>query len=220
MSRKEHEPLIFGLTRSQVHGMRIYGLTGGIGTGKSEVSKILAERGFGIVDADKIGHEVIAPGGAAEQEVLKAFGENILTHGKIDREKLGAIVFGDRDALNRLNSIVHPKIGQEMAARCLQYGQSGVKAAIIDAPLLVETGSAEGGLDGLIVVTCSAETQRKRLMERRGMTSEEVDRRIGAQAPQDEKIRKADWVVENDGTLDELRENVNRLAEELLADAF
>lgn len=207
--------MIFGFTEKQLRGLRVYGLTGGIASGKSEVSKRLAAHGFAIIDADKIGHEVIAPGGAAEGDVVEAFGDAILTNGEIDREKLGAVVFRDAEKRKQLNGIVHPIIGQAMARKLLAHAEAGNAIAVIDAPLLVEAGSVIKELDGLIVVACKEKTQVERLKQFRGMSEKEARRRIAAQAPVVEKLKVADWVIYNDGTLEELREKVDELAEVL-----
>lgn len=195
--------------------MRIYGLTGGTGSGKSEAGRRFAELGIPVLDADAIGHEVIAPGGPAEAAVREVFGEEILSEGRIDRAKLGTRVFSDSAARQRLNAIVHPAIRLEIATRCAALAQAGHPIAIIDAALLAENGAKEPFLDGLIVVTCAEETRARRLIERCGLDAEEVRRRIAAQAPPERKVAIADWVIDNNGSIEALRARVDEIAREL-----
>lgn len=195
--------------------MKIYGLTGGIAAGKSEASRRFVELGIPVIDADRVGHEVIEPGGAAEQAVLDAFGEDILTQGRIDREKLGPIVFADPEARMKLNRIVHPAIGRETARRFAALSEEGHAAAIYDAPLLAEDGALRGGMAGLILVNCPREERLRRLVRLRGMSEEEALRRIGAQTPPEKKIPLATWVVENTGSIEDLRAHVDAIAKEL-----
>ena len=192
--------------------MRIYGLTGGIGSGKSEAARRFAALGIPVIDADSVGHAVIAPGGAAADEVAAAFGPEALTNGIIDREKVSARVFADPAALQTLNAIVLPAIYREIMRQCVARAEAGDKAIIIDAALLAEKGRKEPFLEGLIVVTCSAATRIARLVNRRGMDRADAERRIAAQAPPQRKVALADWVIENDGTLEELYAQVDHVA--------
>lgn len=194
--------------------MKIYGLTGGIAAGKSEASRRFKERGIPVIDADKVGHAVTEPGGAAEQAVIEAFGDAIITSGIIDREKLGLVVFSDPEARMKLNGIVHPAIGRETAARFAAFAEEGHPVAVYDAPLLAEDGTLRGGFDGLIVVLCPREVRLKRLIETRGMSEEEANRRIDAQTPPEEKVRLAQWVIHNTGSIDDLRAEVDAIVEE------
>jgi dephospho-CoA kinase len=184
--------------------MRIYGITGGAGSGKSEAARHFATLGIPVIDADKAGHDVIAPGGAAEESLIKEFGDSILTSGTIDREKVSHIVFNDPDALQRLNRIVHPAIFGVIGERIAALGEGGHARVLIDAALLAEKGVKEPWLHGLILVTAPAEERIRRLVELRGMPREEAERRLAAQSPPESKRPLADWVIENHGGLDEL----------------
>lgn len=195
--------------------MRIYGLTGGIGSGKSEAGRRFAALGFPVIDADEIGHQVIEPGGFVADDVAAAFGADILTDGIIDRRKLGARVFSDPDALRTLNGIVHPAIHRASARRCAALAREGHDAAILDAALLAENGTKEPFLDGLIVVTCPRETRIARLAAARGWPREETERRMAAQTPPEQKLAAADWIIENNGTIAQLYARVDQIAGEL-----
>ncbi len=195
--------------------MKVYGLTGGIASGKSEVSRHFTDLGVPVIDADEIAHSVIEPGGAAEQGVLAAFGRGILTCDRIDREKLGAIVFDDREARHRLNGLVHPAVGREFLARTEAYGQDGHEAVVYDAALLAEDGTLRDGFAGLMVVICGRTERLRRLVELRGMNEEDAAKRIDAQTPPEKKIPLAKWVIDNSGSLDELHRQVEGIAKEL-----
>ena len=179
------------------------GLTGGLASGKSTVAAMFRRRGALHLDADAIAHELIAPGGRAEDEVLARFGSTILgPDGAIDRGSLGAIVFSDPRALADLNAIVHPKVREEIARRLAREAASASPApvAIVDVPLLVESGM-DRELDAVVVVTCPPETQVARAVAR-GMTEAEARRRIAAQAPLSVKLAAADEIIDNGGTLE------------------
>jgi dephospho-CoA kinase len=199
--------------------VRIYGLTGGTGSGKSEAARRFAEHGIAIIDADAIGHEVIARDGVAEQQVIQEFGPEILTDGAIDRAKLGARVFRDETARKQLNAIVHPAIGMAIAMRCAALAEAGQPATIIDAALIAENGRKEDYLSGLIVVTCPVDVRIRRLVRHRGLDEAEARRRIAAQTPPENKLALADWVIDNSGTVHELHARVDAIAGELLNDA-
>ncbi|MCP4644982.1 MAG: dephospho-CoA kinase [bacterium] len=196
--------------------MQIYGLTGGIASGKSEAAKRFAECGVPVIDADRVGHEVIGPGGVAEAGVKEAFGDAVYTDGQVDREKLGALVFADEGARKRLNALVHPAIGAEVASRCAMLMDEGRKAVIVEAALLAEHGELEPYLTGLILVLSARETRLGRLTGVRGMPREDAERRMDAQTPPGEKVSLARWVLENEGSLDDLRLKVDEVAEEIL----
>ena len=191
-------------------------MTGGAGSGKSAAAKRFAERGIPVIDADKIGHEVIGPGGAAEQAVMAAFGEAVATSGTIDREKLAAAVFGDAAALRQLNALVHPAIAREVMARCRALAEAGHAAVVIDAALLAERGEREPWLDGLIVVDCPRAERLRRLVELRGMAREDVERRLNMQTPPESKLAAADWVIENTGTRADLYARVDDIAKAIM----
>jgi len=192
--------------------MRIYGLTGGSGSGKSEVARRFMELGIPVIDADKVGHQILEPGGMAVEAVVQAFGEKVLTNARIDREKLGALVFEDEIARRTLNAIVHPLIKRGIAERCVELAQQGHPAVLVDAALLAESGRREEWLDGLILVTCRDDLRLKRLVESRSINASMARGRMAAQTPPETKIPLADWVIENEGTLEQLRERVDEIA--------
>lgn len=182
--------------------MLVLGLTGGIGSGKSTVSALLAERGAVVVDADRIAREVVEPGGAAHDAVLARFGTT-------DRPTIASIVFGDEHARADLNAIVHPAVGAEIARRVAAAEAGDV--VVLDVPLLVETGGkARYPMAGVIVVDAPIETAVRRLVEQRGMDEADVRARIAAQATREERLAAADFVVDNSGDLDHLRAEVDR----------
>ena len=196
--------------------MAMVGLTGGIGSGKSVAARRFATHGFPTVDADSVGHEVIAPGGPAVQPVIDAFGDDILTDGAIDRHKLAAIVFKDDKKRRHLNGLLHPIINRRVAETCAKHIQAGAKAVIIEAALLGEDGHRDPWLDKLIVVDSPVETRIARVTENRGMSREEAEARISMQADPAIKRKVADWVIDNDGTIESLYEQVDAIANELL----
>jgi len=195
------------------------GLTGGIASGKSKVAGFLAELGAYLVDADRIAHELLAPGGHAVDAVVDRFGTDMLAGGGgIDREVLGRLVFADPDARRALEAIVHPAVREEMTRLVEAYRQTeeGPPVAVIDAALLVETGRHRT-LDRLIVLRCGRAVQLDRL-EKRGLTREEAEARLEAQAPLAEKLAVADYVIDTEGDLDETRAQTLRVWERILAD--
>lgn len=178
------------------------GLTGNIATGKSTILNYLAEKCASIIDADKLAHRVIAPGGAAYEAVVKAFGPDILNEdGTIDRKTLGRIVFSDAVALGRLEKIVHPKVF-ELGKQEIENAESSV--VILEAVKLLEAGLMVTLCDEVWVVTSGLASQLKRLLDFRGMDEARARQIIDIQPPQAAKINQADRVIDNDGTLDEL----------------
>jgi dephospho-CoA kinase len=206
---------------------RVVGLTGGIGTGKSTVAEMLAELGAVVIDADRIVHELQAPGTELLAEMDREFGPGILQpDGALDREGLGKIVFADPAALKRLNALVHPRVGAEMFRRLAEARESGVALVVLDIPLLLEgrARQAEGGarprpasdlVEEVIVVWARPETQVARVVARDGATEEHARERMAAQLPIDEKRALADHVIENDGDLEATRRQVAALYERL-----
>ncbi|MFE2264756.1 dephospho-CoA kinase [Streptomyces griseosporeus] len=189
------------------------GLTGGIGAGKSEVSRLLVECGAVLVDADRIAREVVAPGTPGLAAVVEAFGEEILTEdGSLDRPRLGSIVFADPDKLAVLNAIVHPLVG----ARSRELEQAAAEDAVVvhDVPLLTENGLAPL-YDVVVVVDAAPQTQLDRLVRLRGMTEEDARARMAAQADRDKRRAIADIVIDNDVPLEQLRERVREVWAEL-----
>ena len=184
--------------------MKTYGLTGGIGSGKSFAAERFAKQGIPIIDVDAIGHTVIGPKGAAEQSVIDAFGADILSCGTIDRQALGEIVFSDHEALATLNRIVHPLIRQHLDRECARLAVEGHPATIVEAALLGEGVQFEPWLDGLILVLCSESTRVRRLVNSGRMTASEAKQRIAAQVSPESKRGLARWVLDNEGTRDDL----------------
>lgn len=199
--------------------MRIYGLTGGIGSGKSQAARCFEELGVPVIDADQVGHDVIEPGGAAFSVVLEAFGHEILCDGVVDRSRLADRVFGDPDALESLNAITHPAIIRAVGARCAALAAQGHKVAIVEATLLGETQQRDSWLDGLILILASTDTRLARLAEGRSMGAEEARRRMDAQSPPEEKESLADWIIDNDGTIEELQQQVAAIVEDMRGEA-
>jgi len=198
------------------------GLTGGIGAGKSEVSRLLDAYGAVIVDADKIAREVVEPGTPGLAAVVAEFGEGILgPDGSLDRPGLGAVVFADPERLAALNAIVHPLVGERSAAlerqaeEAEEAGAPGGGAVIVhDVPLLTENGLAPL-YDLVLVVDALPETQLDRLVRLRGMTEEDASARMAAQATRAERLAVADIVIGNDGPLEELEPRVREVWEGL-----
>ena len=199
----------------------IVGITGGIACGKTTVSDLLAEKGAIQINADEIGHQLLKADSPVIGELTAAFGQDILdASGDVSRKKLGAIVFQDKAARERLNSILHPLIIERSRgeARRLVTEDPGC-VVLLDAPLLIEAGAYDT-VDLIVVVTASAETQLRRTLKRsveqgRPLTESEVQARIDAQMPVTEKVKYADVVIENDGTLEELHRQVDALWEQL-----
>ncbi|GHG40857.1 dephospho-CoA kinase [Sinomonas cellulolyticus] len=196
------------------------GLTGGIASGKSEVSRRLAERGAVIVDADVLAREAVAPGSPGLAEVVEAFGPGVLTHdGGLDRAALGAIVFADRTQRERLNGIIHPRVRARAAQLVADAVAADPHAVVVqDIPLLVETGQA-AAFDTVVVVDAPDDVRIARLRARNGMSDEEARSRIAAQATREERLAAAHHVVDNDGSLEALRAQVDRLWDDVLAPA-
>src|SRR5579863_720606 len=195
--------------------MKRIGITGGIASGKSAVAGMLRELGFRVIDADRVGHEVIEPGTPAYDEIVREFGAGVVgADRRIDRGKLGAIVFADTGKLGRLNKIVHPRVEEEMVRQFADWEKSGVKdAAFVEAALLAEAGYQKN-LDGLVVAWCKAEQQVERLIAR-GLSEVEARRRIASQMPVEEKLKFATEKIDCSGTLEETRRQVKELAKGL-----
>jgi dephospho-CoA kinase len=181
------------------------GLTGGIGSGKSEVSRRLADLGAVVVDADKVAREVVEPGTSGLQQVVDEFGADVLRpDGSLDREGLGRIVFADPARLARLNAIVHPLVGERIGELIADVEREHPDAVVVhDVPLLVENDLADR-YDVVVVVAADPTTQVRRLVEQRGMTEADARARIAAQASLDARLAVADIVIRNEGSLDEL----------------
>ncbi|MFE6893281.1 dephospho-CoA kinase [Streptomyces sp. NPDC057694] len=190
------------------------GLTGGIGAGKSEVSKLLVEHGALLIDADRIAREVVEPGTPGLAAVVEAFGDGVLAaDGSLDRPRLGSIVFADPDKLAVLNAIVHPLVGTRSAELEAAAGPDSV--VVHDVPLLAENALAPL-YDLVIVVDASAGTQLDRLTRLRGMSEEDARARMAAQATREKRLAVADVVIDNDVPLDRLRERVDAVWDDLV----
>ncbi|MGP8080869.1 MAG: dephospho-CoA kinase [Dehalococcoidales bacterium] len=194
---------------------QVIGLTGGIGSGKSTVSRFLADLGAVIIDADKIGHEVYLPGTNTWRELVKIFGSRILAADKaIDRKKLGAIVFGNEEELKRLNAIIHPQITEIIKKQIDDYRRKGTPVIVLDAPVLFEA-NAKNLVDEVWVVVSNEDNVIKRAAARTGLTEEQIRSRIRSQLSNEERIKHARVVIHNDGTAEDLRKKVQELWQQL-----
>lgn len=191
--------------------MLTIGLTGGIGSGKSVVADLLRQRGASVIDADRLGHEAYAPGSAAWHQVVAAFGTDLLTPaGEIDRRKLGAIVFADPAALERLNKIMHPLMAQMVAQRKTELAAAGASVAVVEAAVLFEAGW-DTLVDEVWTTHAPIPVVVERLRQRSGLTAAEATKRINSQMPADERLRRSDVVVENSADLAALEQTVSAL---------
>lgn len=192
--------------------MVVLGLTGGIGSGKSTVARLLAERGAVIVDADVVAREVVAPGRPAHQAVVDRFGPAVVAaDGALDRRALADVVFGDAEAREDLNGIVHPAVHAAMLDRVAAAGAADPDAVVVlDVPLLAEVGRDRYPLAGVLVVDAPVDAAVARLVAGRGFTEQDARARVAAQASRDERRAIADVVLDNSGDLDHLRAEVDR----------
>ncbi len=190
-------------------GVYLIGLTGNIACGKSTVLAMLREHGAAVIDADQVTRQVQQPGEPVYRQIVETFGDAILCKpgGPIDRQRLGAIVFSDPQALRRLEQIVHPAVHAHILA-WLDNAATHARVAVIDAVKLLEAGWKQV-CDAVWVVTCTPEQQLRRLMETRGMSEAEARMRITAQPPQESRVAQADVVIDNSGTLDATRAQVD-----------
>ena len=195
--------------------MKVIGLTGGIGSGKSTVSQFLAELGAVILNADEVGHKAFKPNTEIWRKVVAAFGRQIVTpDGNIDRKKLGNIVFGNPESLFRLNQIMHPRMYALVKNQLEEYRRQGTRVVVLEAPLLLEAGWTPL-VDEVWVTVASEATVLRRLQEQKGLSGEEALARIRSQLPSAERIRRADVVINTDCDLDELKSKVKDLGQRL-----
>ncbi|HKW73594.1 MAG TPA: dephospho-CoA kinase [Candidatus Dormibacteraeota bacterium] len=192
--------------------MKLIGLTGGVGSGKSTVAEMFRELGAAIVDADEATHSVYAPGTPGFDAIVAEFGSQYVHDGEIDRRKLGELIFNDPFARKRLNAIVHPLVREWMATRTVEAVDAGAEIVIQDVPLLFEN-DLQGLFSSTVLVYASAETQVARLIQERGISRERAESMLASQMPIDEKRVLADYVIDNGGT----REDTRRQVEEVWA---
>jgi dephospho-CoA kinase len=194
--------------------MYLVGLTGGIGSGKSTVAQRMVHRGAELIDADLVAREVVLPGTPAYRKIVEHFGRNVLDEdGFIDRPALGRVVFADPEKRTLLNELTHPPVVHAIAEQ-LELLQAFDGVVVLDVPLLLEAG-VDRGYEAIVVVAAQPETQVRRLVEQRGMAEEDARARIAAQAPLEDKLAIATHAIWNEGSLDELAQETDRVMGEL-----
>jgi dephospho-CoA kinase len=195
----------------------ILGITGNIASGKSTIAGAFAKKGAALVDADQLARDVVAVGSPLLQQLVERFGLAILLpSGELNRERLGEIVFADAEARQALNALMHPAIGQLAVERLQRLKKSpDIPLVVYEAPLLFEAG-AEGRVDQVLVVKIDPQVQLQRLMQRDGFEETAARQRIAAQMPQDEKLARADYVIDNSGTVEEALRQVDQLWDRLI----
>lgn len=194
--------------------MKVIGLTGGIASGKSAVARLFAELGCPVIDADRIAREVVEPGTPALAAIAQRWPDVLRHDGTLDRARLGERAFGDPTQRAELDAIVFPRIAERMADRTAELERQGARVALYDAALLVEKG-LDRLLDGLVVVRVPEPVQTARLRERDGFTEEQARARIAAQLPLAAKLARATWVIDNAGSLEDTRRQVERIWREI-----
>jgi dephospho-CoA kinase len=197
--------------------MLLVGLTGGIGSGKTTVAEMLAERGAVIVDADELARQALEPGTRAFQQVLGLFGEEVVSDGELDRAAIARVVFADEEKRRALESITHPEVFR-LLAEAVEWHRATDNVVVFDAPLIIETGFHEA-CDVVVVVSAPEDQRIERVMRERGMTAAEASVRIAAQAGPEAREAAADVIIENDGDLAVLKERVEKLWTDLAARA-
>ncbi len=192
------------------------GLTGGIGSGKSTVATCLNTLGARTIDADTISRQTTAAGGSAISAIRQLFGEQYISDGSLDRDRMRQAIFSAPSARAQLEAIVHPLVGAEIARQTQQAADSGCRVLVFDIPLLVESGRWRGQLDQICVIDCSVATQITRVMNRSGFSADAVQQVIDAQAPRRARLAAADTVIFNDGiSIQQLHTEVQQLANTL-----
>ena len=192
----------------------VIGVTGGFGTGKSTVAAMFKKKGAQLLDADKIAHDAILPGRAVHKKIISIFGAGILGRGeKIDRSKLGKAVFGNKKKLSLLNSVIHPEVIKEMKA-ILKKRTPARKFYVVDVPLLIESGFYNV-VDMVIVVSADRKVQVKRCMKKWKLSAKDVGKRIRSQMPLSKKRRMADFIIDNNGSIDSTRKEVELIWRDL-----
>ena len=195
--------------------MKLVGLTGGIASGKSTVAEILARQGAAIINADVLAREVVEPGRQAWTEIVNAFGTAVLQPDRaLDRQKLRAIIFDDPAARKKLESIIHPQVRALAEQRIREHAAAGYAVIVYEVPLLFE-GNLQEWLRPVILVACDVDTQRKRLQSRDNLSAVQAQKHIEAQMSLKEKRRLADYVIENNGSLEDLERQVQAVLEKI-----
>ena len=188
--------------------MKLIGLTGGIASGKSTVAKILKRLGAAVVDADALAREVVEPGRDAWKDIVQAFGAEVLQPDRtLDRQKLRAIIFNNPSARKQLETIIHPRVRALAEERIQQHAAAGYEIVVYEVPLLFE-GNLHEWLRPVVLVACDLDVQKRRLQERDGLSDETSQKHIDAQMSLAEKRRLADYVIENDGSFEDLEREV------------
>jgi dephospho-CoA kinase len=197
--------------------VKLVGLTGGIASGKSTVAKILERLGAAVINADALSREVVEPGKEAWREIIDAFGAGVLQPDQtLDRQKLRSVIFNDRDGRKKLEAIIHPRVRALAEERIREHAVAGYSIIVYEVPLLFE-GNLHEWLRPVILVACNVDTQRTRLQERDQLTQTEAQKHIDAQMSLEEKRRLADYVIENDGSLADLEQQVRTVLEKIKA---
>lgn len=195
----------------------LIGLTGGIGSGKTAVSDILAQLGAGVIDTDLIAHQITAPGGCAIPPIQAHFGADFIdSNGALDRGKMRTLVFQNLEAKKALEAITHPLIKQETIKMAKKLAEGGFPYLVFVVPLLIESGSWKGQIDHLVVVDCPEELQIERVMQRSNLSRAEVMGILKAQATRQERLAVADTVIENQGKLTDLHQAVEQLHQKII----
>ena len=196
--------------------MLVVGLTGGIASGKSTVSRMFREAGIPVICADDLAHEVVKPGSAALDEIRRTFGEEFLdSDGALDRVAMAGLVFQDKDKRRALESIIHPRVGEEREKLLQEFAAQGYKIVIVDVPLLYESGWTDS-FDMIVVAYVPPDIQIQRLIARDSLAPEEARSRLDAQMPIDEKKELAERVIDNTGSMEHTREQVTNIIEDLM----
>jgi len=187
----------------------IIGLTGSIASGKSTVADMLKKKGYPVVDADEIARLVVEPGSEVMQEIESQFGRSVIhSDGKLNRERMGELVFGNEEARKKLNGIIHPAIRKEMHRQKDVWLEKGASTVILDIPLLFES-KLQSHVDKILVVSVTPEIQKARLMERNSLSEKEAEARIRSQLPIAQKEQGADAVVHNNGSMEETEKQLD-----------
>jgi dephospho-CoA kinase len=193
--------------------VKLFGLTGGIATGKSTVTAMLQDLGAPVIDADLVAREVVEPGQPALAEIAARF-PGVVKDGALDRKALGERIFGKEDERKALNAITHPRIQARVMEKSVELANSGAPLAVYDAALLIENRLHEA-MEGVILVVADPRTQRERLMQRNNLSAAEAEARIASQMPLDEKKKFATWIIDNSGSREATRAQVDEVWKKL-----